>query len=347
MQKINLLYIGIATLFISCSATNRLTMGSVEPAAVFIPSDIKNVAIINRSLPSKGNNPIDQIDKILSAEGLQLDKKGAEAEISALSDALVRSGKFDNVKILDGPEGVKKGLGVLPATLSWDEVESICEANGVDVLFSLAFYDTDTQVSYNMTTMEVPNPFGVKVAVPAHEVTLNTAINNGWRIYDVRSKTVLDEYVFNQGVVSQGKGINPVKALEAIKNRDETVVQSSKNMGSSYSQRLFPYSTRIARDYFVRGTDNFKIGKRRAQTGDWDGAAQLWEKELTNPNPKIAGRACYNMAIINEINGDLPTAMDWASKSYADYKNKDALQYLNLLKDRVWQNEVLEYQSSR
>ena len=347
MHKINLLYIGIASLFISCSATNRLTMGVVEPAPVYIPNDVKNVGIIDRSLPSKGNDPIDKIDKILSAEGLQLDRKGAQAEISAFSDALVRSGKFDEVKILDTPDEVKKGLGVLPAALPWDVVASICDANGIDILFSLAFYDTDTQVSYNMTTMEIPNPVGVKVTVPAHGITLNTLIKNGWRIYDIRSRTILDEYIFNDPILSQGKGINPAKALEAIKNRDETVIQSSRNMGSSYSQRLLPYSTRVTRDYFVKGTDNFKIGKRKAQTGDWDGAAQLWEKELTNPSPKIAGRACYNMAIINEINGDLSTAINWASQSYVDYKNKEALHYLNLLKNRALQNEILEQQTAR
>jgi len=198
-----------------------------------------------------------------------------------------------------------------------------------------------------MTTMEVPNPLGAKVAVPAHEVTLSTLIRSEWRIYDVRSRTILDEYIFNDPVLSQGKGINPVKALEAIKNRDEIVVQSSKDMGFSYSQRLLPYSIRVTRDYFVSGTDNFKIGKRRAQTGDWDGAAKLWEMELQNPSPKIAGRACYNMAIINEINGDLPTAINWASRSYVDYKNKDALRYLSLLKERALQNEILEQQNSR
>lgn len=347
MRKINLLYIGIASLFISCSATNKLTMSAVEPAPVYIPNEVKNVGIINRSLPSKGNDPIDKIDKILSAEGLQLDRKGAEAEISALSDALVQSDKFDEVKILDTPDEVRKGLGVLPATLSWDVVASICDANGIDLLFSLAFYDTETQISYSMTTMEIPNPVGVKIAVPAHEVTLNTLIKNGWRIYDVRSRSILDEYIFHDPILSQGKGINPVKALEAIKNRDETVVQNSRNMGYGYGQRLLPFSTRITRDYFVKGTDNFKIGKRRAQTGDWDGAAQLWEKELINPSPKIAGRACYNMAIINEINGDLPTAIKWASKAYADYKNKDALRYLNLLQDRVLKNGILEQQTSR
>ncbi|CAN0473563.1 unnamed protein product [Scytosiphon promiscuus] len=104
---------------------------------------------------------------------------------------------------------------------------------------------------------------------------------------------------------------------------------------------------RISRDYFVRGSDNFVVAKRRAQTGDWQGAAQLWEKELDNSKSKIAGRACYNMAIINEINGDLNAAMDWASKSYADYDNKEALRYLNILKYRLSQNEVLEQQASR
>lgn len=40
------------------------------------------------------------------------------------------------------------------------------------------------------------------------------------------------------------------------------------------------------------------------------------------------------MAIINEINGDLDKAIEWASKSYTDYGDKLALRYLNLLKNR-------------
>tara|TARA_R110002050_G_scaffold213566_1_gene349855 strand:- start:5870 stop:6883 length:1014 start_codon:yes stop_codon:yes gene_type:complete len=334
-------------LLMSCSATNNLTMGATEPAIVHLPKEIQRIGIINRSLPSEGNKQIDKIDQILSAEGLNLDRKGAEVAITSLSDALARTGRFEEIVILDGVTEIRKGLDVFPASLSWDIIENICEANGVDAIFSLAFYDTDTQVSYKPSMMELPNSLGVKVSVPAHEVTLNTLIKNGWRIYNPRTKQIVDEFGYTDHLVSSGKGINPVKAIEAVARRNEAVEELSRNIGYAYGTRLSPYKHRISRDYYVRGTDNFVVAKRRAQTGDWQGAAQLWEKELDNSKSKIAGRACYNMAIINEINGDLNAAMDWASKSYSDYDNKDALRYLNILKYRLSQNEVLEQQASR
>ncbi|PXX22098.1 DUF6340 family protein [Arenibacter sp. ARW7G5Y1] len=340
-------YIGMVILLMSCSATNNLTMGATEPAIVHLPKEIQRIGIINRSLPSEGNKQIDKIDQILSAEGLNLDRKGAEVAITSLSDALARTGRFEEIVILDGVTEIRKGLDVFPASLSWDKIENICEANGVDAIFSLAFYDTDTQVSYKPSMMELPNSLGVKVSVPAHEVTLNTLIKNGWRIYNPRTKQIVDEFGYTDHLVSSGKGINPVKAIEAVARRNEAVEELSRNIGYAYGTRLSPYKHRISRDYYVRGTDNFVVAKRRAQTGDWQGAAQLWEKELDNSKSKIAGRACYNMAIINEINGDLNAAMDWASKSYSDYDNKDALRYLNILKYRLSQNEVLEQQASR
>ena len=342
-----LAYTGLFLLLIGCSATNTLTMGAIDPAPVYLSKDISSIGIINRSLPSEGNKQIDKIDQILSAEGLNLDKRGSEMAISALMHELVRDNRFEEVEILNGTEEIQKGLGVFPATLSWDVIETLCETNGVDVIFSLAFYDTDTKASYELTTMQLPNSFGIKVGVPAHEVSLNTRIKNGWRIYNPRNKEVIDEFTFNKHIFSTGKGINPVKAIEAIVGRNEAVMQYSQNMGSAYGLRLLPHKHRVTRDYFVRGTDNFVIAKRRAQTGDWDGAAKFWKQELGNPDPKIAGRACYNMAIINEINGNLTTAMDWASKSYTDYKNKNALRYLNVLKYRFAQNEALEQQASR
>jgi hypothetical protein len=50
------------------------------------------------------------------------------------------------------------------------------------------------------------------------------------------------------------------------------------------------------------------------------------------------------MAIINEINGDLDAAVHYASKSYTDYKNKMALQYLHILKHRIEKNKQMQQQ---
>jgi hypothetical protein len=98
------------------------------------------------------------------------------------------------------------------------------------------------------------------------------------------------------------------------------------------------------RDYYVKGTNNFKIAKRKAQVGKWDEAGELWEKETDNRSSKIAGRACYNMAIINEINGDLDKALQWSQKAYEDYNVKLALRYTRILENRKYKNEVLKMQ---
>jgi hypothetical protein len=215
------------------------------------------------------------------------------------------------------------------------------------VIFSLEFYDTDTKADYKIITMKLPNSFGIDVDVPAQEVTLATNIVSGWRIYDPQIKEVVDERLFNKNMVFSGKGINPIKAVEAVAGRNETVQEYSRNLGIAYAKRLIPRTRRIARDYFVRGTDNFKVAQRRAQAGDWDGAAELWQQELSNPDEKIAGRAHYNMAISNEINGELDKAIQFASKSYTDYRTNIALDYVNILKYRVRQNRVLDQQLSR
>lgn len=347
----NLIYLLIcvlvASLFTSCVSTNQMTMNATEPAAVSIAYDVQNIGIINRSLPSKGHKAIDQIDKILSVEGKNLDKHGADAAVTALRDELRAEGRFQEIVKIDSIGALQKGLGVLPATLSWEQVEELCAQFDVDVIFSLAFYDTDTKVDYKQTTIQYPNSLGVKLPIPGHEVTLKTLIKNGWRVYDPQSKRILDEYFFNKNVVAVGQGINPMEAVKAVINRKEAVVEQSKNIGNAYARRIRPYRRRVTRDYFVKGTDNFVVAKRRAQAGNWDGAAELWEQELSNPDAKIAGRANYNMAISSEINGNLEKAVDYASKSYSDYGTKEALRYLDKLRYRQRQKRELNRQLSK
>jgi hypothetical protein len=110
--------------------------------------------------------------------------------------------------------------------------------------------------------------------------------------------------------------------------------------------RLIPYRIRVTRDYYVKGTDNFRTARRKAQTGNWDGAAAIWKKETTNANSTVAGRACYNMAIICEINGELELGINWAKKAYEEYNNKLALNYIRILKNRQANDELLKQQQT-
>jgi hypothetical protein len=194
-------------------------MGITRPAQVPIPNDVINIGIVNRSSASEKKKVLDNIDKMLSLEGLNLDMKGAQNAVTGLKDELERSNRFDAVKVIDNQKDIEKGLSVFPSEISWDIVDRICNENNVDVLFSLEFYDTDTAVNYELTTVKIPNNLGIDANVPGHRIKLNTVIKNGWRIYDPSTRTIIDEYVSNDRLFSSGEGINPVKALEAVIGR--------------------------------------------------------------------------------------------------------------------------------
>ena len=334
----------VAAFLFSCSSTNSLTISVKQPSPVFIPSSIKKVGVINRNTVIEGNKKFDDLDKILSLEGKNLDKEGAQQATNGLYDELVQMNRFDEIKLIDAQEIKSPGMGVFPVTLTWETIHRYCKENNVDALFFLSFYDTESKINSEIIPVELDGPLGVKIPAAETRITVNTAIKTGWRIYDPIDEIVRDEFIGVERITSTGRGISPAKAAEAIIGRKEAVLQISNSMGHNYARRIQPYTTRVKRNYYVKGSSNFKIAKRRAQTGDWNGAAELWKKEVNNPKTKIAGRAHYNMAIINEINGDLTAAIDWASKSYVDYNNKDALRYLNILKYRLQQNQLLENQ---
>lgn len=332
----------IGTVLSSCSSTNSLTMSVTNPPVVYVPSTIKTIGIADRSLPSNENKGLDKLDKILSLEGKDLDKEGASQSINGLYDELLSNNRFSEVKIIDNINVRSPGSGIFPSPLSWETVGEICRENGVDALYVLSFYDTDTKVDYKAVPVQMGEVLGVKIPAVEHHANMNTLIKTGWRFYDPANKLILDEYRKNESLTFSGVGVNPQKALESILGRKDAVLDISNRMGHNYASRILPYRIRVSRQYYVRGTNNFKIGKRRAQTGNWDGAAELWAKEVSHPKRKVAGRACYNMGIISEINGDLDAAVDWTSKSYTDYKNKKALQYLNVLKRRIERNIQLQ-----
>ncbi len=174
---------------------------------------------------------------------------------------------------------------------------------------------------------------------------MKTWVKTGWRIYDPKARYILDEAALERYIIFKGRGINPVVAANALIGRKDAVKQVGNNAGTAYARRIIPFWLRVSRDYYVKGNDNFQIARRKAESGNWDGAADIWQKETSNYKGKVAGRACYNMAIINEINGDLNKAIEWARKAYEDYNNKLALRYIRVLENRKLQNSILEEQA--
>jgi len=341
MRKIPPMILVLLALF-SCK-TNELYLNVTEPAPVTIPSYVKSVGVINRSVPTDETKVFDEIDRVFTLESVDLDRDGALEAVKGLSGELLNNERFTAVKSLNNIDFRTSRLENFPAPLTWEIVAQICNETGTDALFSLEKFDTDTRVSYSANKVEIATPIG---SIPGieHQADMETTVKTGWRIYDPAGKNILDEYVYTESVTNSGRGINPLVAARALTGRKEAVREVSSRAGHNYAVRILPYRIRVYRDYFVKGTNNFKIAKRKAQMGQWDEAGELWLKETSNRKMKIAGRATYNMAIISEINGDVDEALRWARKAWGDYNVKLALDYVRILGNRQYKSDVLKEQ---
>ena len=65
---------------------------------------------------------------------------------------------------------------------------------------------------------------------------------------------------------------------------------------------------------------------------------------INDSDIKIRGYAAYNLALAAEVQGDLDVALDWAKKSYSDFRNKKALSYSRVLQQRIYDQARLKEQ---
>jgi hypothetical protein len=200
----------------------------------------------------------------------------------------------------------------------------------VDVLFSLELFDAGSTV-------------GLNIANFVQVLNMKTQVKTGWRIYDPNTRNILDQFTIYRDLNCQGGNFFTLASAQL--GRKEAVIKAGNRIGEDYASRVLPYSIRVSRFYYVRGNGNFSIAKRMAQAGDWGGAANIWREATKSSSGKVAGRACYNMAIISEINGDLNGALQWAKKAYEVYRTPYALDFVNILQQRQSNDAVLKSQT--
>lgn len=310
-----------------------MSLSVTEPAPVSLPPTARTAAIVNRTHAADDSRTVDAIHRTLSLETKELQAEGAGASVTGLTDALVQSNRFDSVKRLIHLDLRSYGAGVFPVYMSWDTVEKICSMYHVDVLFSLELFDAESKVGVT----------GVNLAALSTEANVNTRVRTGWRIYDPSTRSVLDQYVIYRDLNFQGGSL--IGTGSALLGRKEAVIRAGNRAGQDYASRIIPYSLRVSRFYFVRGNGSFIAATRMAQAGDWNEAGKLWQQATTSPSRKVAGRGCYNMAIISEINGDLNGALQWAKKAYEEYRTPYSLDYVNILQQRLSNDAVLRSQT--
>ncbi len=346
LLKILIIQLVLMAFCAGCASGDTITINTLEPAPVSIHKRIKSIGIINESTNVREATNHKGIAGLVDKQDLSLSQAGRQAALSSLLHTLRNDARFDTVYLIQSEVVVNLPPDSLPGTISWEQLKKICRAHEVDALFSLVFYDTDTQIKSAKTTMLQADLMRVKNEVPAREITLNTVMAQGWYIYDPFRKEIIDAMVYEDRLTISGQGINMQLAMEAIENRKDSIINRSSQSGGDFAGRLQPTAKKVERPYFQRGSDQLQKGGELIKVGNWEAATVLWEEGLLMSDKANKGKYCHNLAVYHEYIGDLTTALEWAAAAYGHFGNKKSFEYMALIEQRKEQFEVVKEQLS-
>ncbi|MBT8204951.1 MAG: hypothetical protein KJO20_06210 [Eudoraea sp.] len=342
------LIIGIGLLsLLGCNTAKQIAIAVVEPAPVSLDRTIKRIGVVNMHLTDNTQKSKTGMDLLISRDDDFLKEKGTDAAIEGLFKNLNQDPRFDAVVLLQAESAIVRDQEGRPDETSWKMIQALCERHNLDAIFALAYYHADTEITLKKSKIHQRDLMRLEVDKKGHELTLETLIENGWRIYDPFQKEVLDEFTFKEQLTARARGSSPLRAYHAIGSRQDSLVLKSRITGEAYGSRLRPYKSTIYRSYHAAGTDNFISAKERVEEKDWEGAVSLWKKELSNDKVKFRAMACHNLAVVHEAMENLEEALVWALKSDEYLSSKTSRLYIDELEDRISQNHLVNEQLSQ
>jgi hypothetical protein len=332
----------LAVLATGCIPKAYITV--LEPADVALPKNIQTLAVIDRSRPSNvGQGILGTIEGALTGEAIGADREAGRQAVQGVADVIAASPRFDVVV----PSFDRKGQGsnLFDRELSWESAKKICKANGAEGLVSLEALDSDSWIRQDHYIETYTDDNGRERRRTIHTAERETQVLTGWRVYSLNDAGLLDDMRdYAQASTWEEEGRTPEEARSRLPSQFDTVVSVGLESGVMYGQRIAPTYVDVARSFYAKGHDDLKQGKRYVRAGDWEGAEALWRGLIKSDDPKVRGRARFNLALSLEVQGELDRALETARKAAVDLHNGLSRQYVRTLEWRISDQRRLDEQ---
>jgi hypothetical protein len=162
-----------------------------------------------------------------------------------------------------------------------------------------------------------------------------------WSVYDLIEKKRLDKYNYTDTLYWERVGYMKAEVDNNMPGVEQCIREASYFAASDYAKRVFPGWQTELRYYFISGNTDFKIAAELVKNNKWEEASALWEKYTKDIDKEIASRACFNLALANEMLGNIDIAIAWAETSEKIKKKSRTRYYIYNLKMRKEEIEML------
>lgn len=332
MKYLRVLFLLFVIVLSGCTKYGYVRLKFPQDPTVFLPENVKTIAVVNRTFPPKNDKGNSITEAIMTAEVAGSDKLASDEAIKAVFDRL---NGFHGISVVFPSKTRLIGTGTrtTPELLNWNTVKQICDSTNAEVLLVLEVFDSNSDLIVSAVTNQINNVITGNtnnVLTAPNQIRVN--VLSFWRMYDPANKKIIDQYQSTSYLTFNTNGLVNIPPPEALP-------QTAYAAGDEYAYRFLPTYYFVRRDMYKRGKGRFKhqflAAFRRSEVANWEGAYEIWLDIAKKSYGKNAGRACLNLAVACEVLGRNNEALMWAKKSYEDYGNRLGRSYANVLKHRI------------
>ena len=346
----------ISLLIITSCSISSIPLTVTRPADIDVPNNIKNVLVLNRSLPSKGNQAENILDGILSGETIGLDKYGSEECIlgfeKTISSQPDHISRFNILSIDYTTQNLFKGTGTseLPKPIKWKKIEKLKKNYDFDGLIVLETFDSKSRIINAGVVERVFKIKGEKTKKKLIEAVLEIEVEAGWRIYDFMNKNIVDQNIFIDKKGFSSTGVTFELAKNKLPQKRDAILTTGQFAGTQYAARIAPKIEKVTRTYYTKVKKHksikkdFKTASHLFKNKNITAAAKIWNNYTNHNDINVASKACFNMSVCAELKNKYKLAINWIEKSIKFNADVRAIRYLEKLKFRIKELERVEQQ---
>jgi hypothetical protein len=331
--------------FMSCS-TSKIVIDIPEPSAIDIPEEIKKLTLYKYRLFDNSVDEADVIKEMISGEGGFVEKVATDNVINGFREKI---GEYDRFTIAGFEERLVswRPVSSFPAPIPWQEVNEICRKYSSDALVSLETFNTSISVDLSYYAKQKGRGKAEQIYEVAYDISekvihvgqISTKVETGWRIYYPARSKILFMEIIRDSTLMKVEAESKEEAERKLHGKQMAVENASYMAGNRFAQLLNPGYSTVERKYYSKGNDDFRMARTFVLQRYWNKAAEMWEQNLENPDTKIASAANFNMAMINEMKGEIEYALEFAKSALQLNRKKTIESYIKLLENRISKRE--------
>ena len=272
-------------------------------------------------LESMNYSDIELNDSIVYAQFKPLENNDSTTQILINKEAF-HFAQF--VKSLSNSDSVKSKTKFIDPEFglySQDDIQKIADSTHADLLLSFDYYGSADGIFSPKYIRDLSKKY-IFSSYNLDEATEVVYVLSGWNFYDLKKSAMIYSHIKTDTIKWSEPAYNLAQSKRNLPPRKDAVLNAADIAGSNFAEFLVPYWMEVDRMYYKSGQIEMKKTNELIKQNRWLEAAEIWKKNTTNKNKKIAAKSMYNMALACEMNGDMDAAIDWTVKSfYARHKD--------------------------